>query len=202
VIELQRLFIHLTVRIILSDEELHELIKGCNRNSRLAQENLYTHFYADMFRTCQRYTEEPHDALTILNDAFLKVFKSISTYRKELGNFKPWLKTIVINTAIDHTRRNRSDIRLIHIDQIVEQGDDDFHLNYNWEQEGLLQHFKLLPPVTRVVMNLFAFDGYSHKDIAEELNISETTSRWHLAEARKRLKNSLQLKQSKMVKYE
>lgn len=184
------------------EEELYELIEGCNRNSRVAQEKLYTYFYAEMFRTCQRYTEQPHDALTILNDAFLKVFRNIATYKKELGNFKPWLKTIMINTAIDHTRKEKTYIRLAHIDQIEEQGDDDFHLSYNWKQEEILQHFKLLPPVTRVVINLFAFDGYSHKDIAKELNISESTSRWHLAEARKRLTNSLQLKPSKMVKYE
>ncbi|MBC7508002.1 MAG: sigma-70 region 4 domain-containing protein [Ferruginibacter sp.] len=65
-----------------------------------------------------------------------------------------------------------------------------------------MQHFKQLPAVTRVVINLFALDGYSHKDIAEQLNITETTSRWHLAEARRRLKNALQLQQHKMVKYE
>ncbi|MEO5892350.1 MAG: RNA polymerase sigma factor [Ferruginibacter sp.] len=186
----------------MTEEDIYELIDACGNNSRIAQENLYKHFYADMFRTCQRYTGQPHDALTILNDAFLKVFRSISTYNRDLGNFKSWLKTIVINTAIDHTRRYKKEIRLIHIDHIEEQGDDDFQLNYNWKQEEILQHFKLLPTVTRVVVNLFAFDGYSHKDIAEELNISETTSRWHLAEARKRLKNSMQLKQNKLAKYE
>ncbi len=188
--------------IIVIEEDLHQLIKECNRNNRLAQEKLYKYYYEDMFRTCQRYTEDAHDALSILNDAFLKVFLNISQYKKEAGNFKAWLKTIVINTAIDHTRRCKKNIRLIHIDSIGEQGNDDFTLHYNWKQEELLQHFKQLPAVTRVVINLFAFDGYSHKDIAAQLNITETTSRWHLAEARKRLKNTMQLKQPKMVKYE
>jgi len=168
----------------------------------MAQEKLYKYFYADMFRVCQRYTEQPHEALTILNDAFLKIFRSISTYNKGLGKFRPWLKTIIINTAIDHARRHKKEIRLIHIDHIGEQGDDNYQLSYNWNHEEILQHFKLLPTVTRVVINLFAIDGYTHKDIAEELNISETTSRWHLAEARKRLKNSMQLKQSKLAKNE
>jgi RNA polymerase sigma factor (sigma-70 family) len=186
----------------LIQEELYATIEGCTRNDRLCQESLYKFFYNDMFRVCQRYTEQPHDALTILNDAFLKVFRSIAQYNKDLGNFKSWLKTIVINTAIDHIRQRKKDIRIIHIDQVQEQGDDDFQLNYNWKQEEILQHFNFLPTVTRTVVNLFAFDGYSHKDIAEQLDISETTSRWHLSEARKRLKKSLQLKQSKMVKYE
>jgi len=178
----------------LIDEDLHQLIEGCQRNNRVAQENLYIFFYEDMFRTCQRYTADAHEALSILNDAFLKVFLHISQYKKEVGNFKSWLKTIVINTAIDYTRRCKKDIQLIHIDSIAEQGNDDFTLHHNWKREELLEHFKLLPAVTRVVINLFAFDGYTHKDIAAQLNITETTSRWHLAEARKRLKNTMQFK--------
>ncbi len=183
-------------------DELYELIDGCSRNERSAQENLYKYFYADMFRMCQRYTDDPHEALSILNDAFLKVFKSIGQYKKDLAPFKPWLKTIVINTAIDYIRKHKKDMRLVHIDQVQEQGDDDYKLNYSWKHEELMQHFNRLPTVTRLVINLYAFDGYSHKDIAEQLEISENTSRWHVAEARKRLKISLQLNQSKMVKHE
>jgi RNA polymerase sigma factor (sigma-70 family) len=186
----------------LNPNELDELIKGCHRNDRVAQENLYKYFYADMFRTCQRYTDDPHLALTMLNDAFLKVFRGISQFNHELGGFKAWLKTIIINTAIDHTRKLKKEAHIIHIDLVQEKGDEDFHLNYQWKQEEILQHLKLLPPITRVVMNLFAFDGYTHKDISEQLNISETTSRWHVAEGRKRLKKSMQMKQSKLAKYE
>ena len=183
--------------MILTEEELLVLIKQCRNNSRAAQEDLYKYFYPDMYRLCQRYSRDPHEALTILNDSFLKVFCNISQYNKQLGVFKSWLKTIIINTAIDHTRRSKRETYVIHIDQIQEQGDDDFQLAYNWKLEELLHHFNLLPSVTRIVVNLFAFDGYTHKDIAEQLNISETTSRWHLAEARKRLRGSMQLKQSK-----
>jgi RNA polymerase sigma-70 factor (ECF subfamily) len=183
--------------MILTEEELNQLIEKCKTNNRIAQENLYKYFYADMFRTCQRYSQHPHEALTILNDAFLKVFCHITRYNKDLGNFKSWLKTIIINTAIDYTRRSKKETYLIHIDQLQEKGDDDFQMNYNWKREEILHHFNLLPTVTRIVVNLFAFDGYTHKDIAEQLNISETTSRWHLAEARKRLRGTMQLKQSK-----
>lgn len=187
----------------LNLQELHELIKGCNQNNRAAQEGLYKYFYADMFCICQRYTpDDPHDALSILNDAFLKVFRSISKYKEELGSFKSWLKTIVINTAIDHVRMSKKDIRIIHIDQVQEQGEDDFNLHYGWKEEEIMEHFKLLPAVTRLVINLFAFDGYSHKDISEHLDISENTSRWHLAEGRKRLKASMLINQNKMIRHE
>jgi len=184
--------------MVLSEEEVYRLIEKCSTNNRAAQETLYKYFYPDMFRLCQRYAREPHEALTILNDGFLKAFSNIARYDIHFGSFKPWLKTIIINTAINHTRRNKKETYVIHIDQVQEQGDDDFQLAYNWKLEEILQHFNLLPTVTRIVVNLFAFDGYTHKDIAEQLNISETTSRWHLAEARKRLKGSMQFKQKQL----
>jgi RNA polymerase sigma factor (sigma-70 family) len=181
----------------LSEATIYAWIEGCRKNDRQSQEAMYRHFYNDMYVTCKRYADDPHDALTILNDGYLKAFSNISKYRPELGNFKPWLKTIIIHTAIDFTRKQKQSTQIIHIDNIREQGQEDFILNYNWKQEEILQHFKTLPSVTRLVINLFAFDGYSHKDIAEELDISETTSRWHVSEARKRLKVSMQLVQHK-----
>lgn len=179
------------------DKETYVLIDRCKANDRAAQECLYKAFYADMFRICQRYTPHPHEALTVLNDAFLKIFKSIGQYDIGKGTFNAWIKTIVINTAIDFTRKQKREAYVIHIDQVHEQGDEDFMLSYHWKREEILQHINLLPSVTKIVINLFAFDGYTHKDIAEMLNITETTSRWHLAEARKRLRTSMQLKASK-----
>ena len=155
-----------------------------------------------MFRLCQRYATDPHDALSILNDAFLKVFRNMDQYREELGFFKAWLKTIIINTAIDHLRSNKKEINVVYIDKLQEQGDDDFMLRHQWKHEELIHHLQHLPATTRAVVNLFAFDGYSHKEIALYLDITETTSRWHLAEARKRLRQSLQLPNPKLAKHE
>lgn len=150
-----------------------------------------------MFVTCKRYAEHSHDALTILNDGFLKAFTNIAKYSIDLGDFKPWLKTIIINTAIDHTRNQKRGIQLIHIDNIREQGNNDFQLNFNHTMEDVAQHLKVLPSVTRVVINLFAIDGYDYKEIAEKLGISESTSRWHVSEARKKLKQSMKFQLSK-----
>jgi len=178
----------------LSQEELYELIEGCRNNNRQAQEIIYKQFHAAMLSICRRYAEDGHDALTILNDGFLKAFINISKYKRDSGSFGTWLKTIVINTAIDYTRSKKRSAHIIHIDSILEQGDDDFQLNFNQYKEEIVQHLQLLPPVTRMVINLFAFDSYDYKEIAGMLNISESTTRWHVSEARKKLKGSMQLK--------
>jgi RNA polymerase sigma factor (sigma-70 family) len=188
----------------LTQEELQTLLEDCRQNKRIAQEKLYKYFYADMFRLCQRYAGDPHASLSIMNDAFLKVFKNIAHYREALGHFKSWLKTIVINTAIDHLRSQKKDIRLVYIDHIQEQqGYEDFTLRHQWKHDELMQHLQYLPNITRTVVNLFAFDGYTHKEIALHLDITETTSRWHLSEARKRLRESLLLNTpKKLAKHE
>lgn len=181
----------------MSQDELYELIEGCRRNDRAAQEIIYKHFYTDMFVICKRYTDHAHDALTILNDGFLKAFINISKYREDRGSFAPWLKTIIINTAIDYTRSSKRSAHIIQIDSVFEQGDDDFQLSFNQYKEEVTEHLKLLPSVTRIVINLFAFDSYNYKEIAAMLGISESTTRWHVGEARKKLKRSMQLKQIK-----
>ncbi|RYZ99603.1 MAG: sigma-70 family RNA polymerase sigma factor [Sphingobacteriaceae bacterium] len=177
----------------MNQSELYELIEGCKTNSRQAQESIYKHFYAEMFVTSKRYADDSHDALTILNDGFLKAFIHISKYKTDKGSFSTWLKTIIINTAIDHTRKQKRSAQVIHIDSVLEQGDEDFQLSFKESREEIVQHLKTLPPVTRMVINLFAFDSYDYKEIAEMLGISESTSRWHVSEARKKLKRSMQL---------
>ena len=182
----------------MSEQELYELIEGCRRNERSAQEAIYKYFYKDMFGICKRYTEQDHDALTILNDGFLKAFLHISKFKTEKGLFKAWLKTLIINTAIDYTRTRKRTAQVIHIDTILEQqGEDDLQLNLKHRSEEITRHLNLLPPVTRAVINLFAFDSYDYKEIAQLLGISESTSRWHVSEARKKLRQSMQLTQIK-----
>lgn len=182
----------------MNESELYELIEGCRDNNRNAQESIYKYFYTEMFAICKRYAEHAHDALTILNDGFLKAFVNILKYKKDKGSFDVWLKTIIINTAIDHTRSNKKTAHIIHIDSVLEQqGYDDLQLSFKHRREEISQHLKLLPPVTRMVINLFAFDSYDYKEIASMLGISESTSRWHVSEARKKLRQSMQLTQIK-----
>jgi len=152
-----------------------------------------------MYVICNRYAEHKHDTQTILNDGFLKAFTNIERYQNNLGTFDSWLKTIIINTAIDHIRSVKRKSRTIYIDNIPEQGYNDFGLDYLVHKEDISRHFNLLPAVTRTVINLSALEGFDYKDIAALLGISESTARWHVGEARKKLKQSLQLKEIKRM---
>lgn len=181
----------------MNHNELYELIEGCRRNERDAQKAIYEYYYSEMFALCKRYAEHSHDALSIMNDGFLKAFMNIARYRQDKGSFTPWLKTIIINTAIDFTRSIKKTAQVIHIDSVLEQADEDFQLGFKQYKEELAQHLQLLPPITRIVINLFAFDSYDYKEIAGMLGISESTTRWHVGEARKKLRRSLQLTQVK-----
>lgn len=178
----------------MSQDELNKLIDECGHNDRSAQETVYKYFYKEMYVICNRYAEHRHDAQSILNDGFLKAFKNIARFNNTLSQFDSWLKTIMINTAIDHTRSIKRKSNTISIDHAPEPGNDDFELNYIVQKQDILRHLNLLPAVTKMVINLSAFEGYAYKDIAALLGISESTARWHVGEARKKLKQSLQIK--------
>ncbi len=191
---MRSLFYHANDQCSLSQDELNKLIDECGCNDRSAQETVYKYFYKEMYVICNRYAEHRHDTQTILNDGFLKAFKNIARYNNNLGQFDSWLKTIMINTAIDHTRSIKRKSNTIPIDHAPEQGNDDFGLNFIVQKQDISRHLNLLPAVTKMVINLSAFEGYPYKDIAALLGISESTARWHVGEARKKLKQSLQIK--------
>lgn len=167
------------------------ILEACRQNRREGQEKLYKLYYAEMIRVCQRYTDsDDQHTLTILNDAFLKAFKNIQQYNPALGHFTAWLKTIMVNTALSHIRTRKKQIELVHIEQLPEVADNDLMMHKFQLQEVML-HVRSLPSITRLVFNLSVFDGYSHRDIAQELSITENTSRWHLSEARRRLREKM-----------
>lgn len=151
-------------------------------------------FYDDMYRLCYRYASEPHATLSIVNDGFLKAFKSISQYNAAAGEFRFWLKKIMVNTAIDYLRKRKTEMQVVHISSVQEQGQEEVGLYHKWNQQELVRYLNQLPATTRTVVNLVAFEGYSHREIAQQLDISEGASRWHLSEARKRLKQALAIK--------
>lgn len=160
-------------------------------NDRTAQQQLYMHFYDDMYRLCYRYVTEPHAAVSVVNDGFLKVFKNIHQYNETAGAFRPWLKRVMVNTAIDYLRKKKTDIKVVEMSGVYEPAQEETGLNLKWSQQDLLRCLNQLPAMTRMVVNLVAFEGYSHREIAQQLDISEGASRWHLSEARKRLKQAL-----------
>ncbi|BAV04057.1 RNA polymerase sigma factor [Filimonas lacunae] len=154
-------------------------------------------FYADMYRHCRRYITDPHTILSVLNDAFMKVFKNIEAYKGDGSLFRAWMKKVLMNTIIDHLRVTKAQLYVVHMDEVRELGEDDFYMDSKWSREQLGIHLAALPPVTRLVTSLFAFEGYTHQEISLALDISEKTSRWHLFEGRKKLKQMLCLKSTK-----
>lgn len=176
----------------LSKHQAGQLVKGCINNDRTAQEALYKLFYADMLRVCHNYLPDKELAKEAFNSGFLKVFQSIKNFDVEKGELGGWIRKIMIYTAIDLCRKELKFTSLT----LNEQDQDDFFIQPSVLEklyfEEILSNIRLLPYATQTVFNLSVFDGFTHKEIGDQLNISEGTSRWHLAEAKKKLRELLE----------
>jgi RNA polymerase sigma-70 factor (ECF subfamily) len=159
-----------------------ELIKGCVRRERNAQKRLYDTFSSKMYALCCRYVKDSMEAEDVLITAFTKIFDRIDQYKGE-GSFEGWIRRVIVNESLTYLRRNRS----MYIETDLEAADrepDYQHLSDHLEAEDLLNMIQELPTGYRIVFNLYAIDGYSHKEIADQLNISENTSKSQLSRAR------------------
>ena len=167
-----------------------ELIKGCLQRDRNAQKLLYDTYSSKMYGLCYRYVKDVMEAEDILVTAFMKVFDKIAQFKSE-GSFEGWIRRIVVNEALTYLRRHRS----MYLETELEQADrepDYNSLSDHLEAEDLLKMIQELPTGYRIVFNLYAIDGYSHKEIAEQLGISENTSKSQLSRARTYLQKILQ----------
>jgi RNA polymerase sigma-70 factor (ECF subfamily) len=168
------------------------LIKGCRQNDIQCQEQLYKLYYPDMIKICYRYAKDAGGAGTIYNNAMLKVFKNISNYKEE-GKLGGWIKTVVVNCCIDFCKQQQPASGI----QYPVPGDAD-ELSINPEvfntvsAKEIQQLLKQLPVSTAMVFNLFVYEGFTHKQIAALLGISDGTSKWHVSEAKKILKVKLE----------
>ncbi|RZM22534.1 MAG: sigma-70 family RNA polymerase sigma factor [Pedobacter sp.] len=166
---------------------LHKLIDGCKRNERKAQEALYKHFYPEMLRLCYRYLKTDDLTKEALNTGFLKVFQNIASFEESKGEPGAWIRTIMVRNCIDLVRKELK----FNIQPISAQEEEIFIepiVLSKLYAEDLIKSIRKLPDATQLVFNLSVLDGYSHKEIGEKLNISESTSRWHLSEAKKQLR--------------
>ena len=159
------------------------------RKERWAQKELYEEFYQPMMGVCLRYATDDNEALDILHEGFIKVFKSIKKY-KPGTSLKAWIKRIMINTAIDYYRKNvRRRTETIDIAQQVPNNDPNA-ISMMGEAE-ILVAIQGLSDAYRTIFNLYVIEGFSHKEIAERLGITESTSRSNLVKARNKLKEVL-----------
>ena len=172
----------------LSEEKI---IKGCIEGNRYAQKELYDKYRSIMFAICMRYARNKDEAEDVLIDGFMKIFSKIKDFRGE-GSFEGWLKRIMINTAINCYRLNLKYNNSISIDNSafdIKDEADIFKKTYS--ADYLTKLIQELPDGYRVVFNMYEIEGYSHKEIAKELNISVSTAKTQLFHAKKSLKNSL-----------
>lgn len=162
------------------------IIKNCKSGKIKDQEILYKYFYSYAMGICLRYAYTKTDASEILNDSFLKVFNNINNFNEEL-HFKPWLRKIIVNTAIDYYRKNAKFNSMLEIEEAEREG-------FNIEAIDTLTYHDLikilddLPEPYRLIFNLYEIEGYTHKEIAEKTELNESTSRSYLARAKKKLR--------------
>ena len=169
-----------------------QLIADCKNGDRRAQFQLYQSCFSTLMGVCMRYKKDEAEAASVLNVGFLKILKNLDKKESHVP-FQAWIRRIMINTVIDEFRKNRK------VRELIEHTDfEDYH-NHNdlvefnmadlkFDAEQLEMMIKKLPPVSQKVFNLFAIDGFSHKEIGEMLDISVGTSKWHISSARKKLK--------------
>ena len=144
-----------------------------------------------MVSICLRYTKNEADAVEVLNNGFLKVFKNIDRYVDSQASLYTWIRTIIINSCLDFIRSKQGRETYKELNEAIEVHiDPDAIKKIN--SEALLQMIRQLPPATMAVFNLYVVEGFRHKEIAVMLNITEGTSKWHLSEARKQLQKMIQ----------
>jgi RNA polymerase sigma-70 factor (ECF subfamily) len=171
--------------------DMQLLLQGCKQNHRESQRLLYQHYYGYAMSICIRYCRSLEESKEVVNDGFMKVYKNIQQHETE-SSFKAWLRRIMINSAIDHYRKelkhyNQHDIQ--EIKGLRDNRNDAIHDIAYSELIGMIQQ---LSPAYRAVFNLYVIDGFQHDEIAKILNIAEGTSKSNLMKAREKLKAMLE----------
>jgi len=163
-----------------------QFITALARQERWAQQQLYEQYYGKMMGVCLRYAGSRDEALDLLHEGFIKVFQNIGRYKA--GTSLPaWIRTVMVNTCIDHYRkaiRRRTD----DLSSVQQATNDDPDVLSNLTGREILDAVQQLSPAYRAVFNLYVVEGYSHKEIAETLQITESTSRSNLVKSRIKLK--------------
>jgi RNA polymerase sigma-70 factor (ECF subfamily) len=174
-----------------------EIIEGCKRRKSEAQKALYDRYAGKLYALCCRYIKDKMEAEDILITSFTKVFDRIEQFKGE-GSFEGWMKRIVVNEALSYLRRNKS----MYLEMDIEAADREIDFDKFESQlqaEDLMKMIEALPSGYRIVFNMYAIDGYSHKEIADQLGISENTSKSQLSRARATLQKCIMELENKLT---
>lgn len=167
-----------------------EIIRLCKKRNTKAQKALYNKYHSVLLGICIRYGKSRAEAEDILQVGMLRIFKNIDSYSGK-GSFEGWLKRIVVNVAIDNFRKNNKHYYYYDIDEVNGEPYLATDIPKDLEVEDILKTIHQLPDGYRMVFNMYAIEGYSHKEIAAKLGISENTSKTQLLKARKSLRKKL-----------
>ena len=164
--------------------DIKNIISGCLKGNRRDQELLYRRHAAKLYAVSLQYAGNDEEARDILQEGFIKIFENLVHYKYE-GSFEGWIRRIIVNTALEKYRDKHYLYRVEDIYRIPEPDAEPDNEDYaGLEATDLLEIIRELPPKYRMVFNLFAIEGYSHKEISKMINISEGTSKSNLSRAR------------------
>lgn len=166
------------------------MVRGCVKGQPEHQEALYNKYYRKMFGVCLRYAPDRDTAEDILQDGFVKVLRGIGSYSGK-GSLEGWIRRIMVNTALEQLRKRSAMYPVVELEQAL-QADAGWDIVSTLTESEILRMVQALPVGYRTVFNLYAIEGYSHKEIAEMLQITEGTSKSQLARARQTLQENIQ----------
>ncbi len=176
-------FLYQSLRL-LTLPDIKNIISGCLNGNRRDQELLYRRHSAKLYAVCLQYSGNDEEARDILQEGFIKIFANLIHYKFE-GSFEGWMRKIMVNTALERYRSKYNLYRVDDIEALQEfDAEPDTEDYAGLEASDLLEIIRELPPKYRMVFNLYAIEGYSHKEISKMVNISEGTSKSNLSRAR------------------
>ncbi len=176
--------LHLNIRKPNMTDE--QIVTGCIQKNAIAQKHLYEKHARKMMGVCLRYCDSEEEAEDVLQNGFIAVFENIETF-KGTGSLEGWIRKIIVNTALTNIRKNKKFKQNIALESVEFMMPSASQTTESFEAKDLLKTIQTLPPGFRTVFNLYAIEGYSHKEIADILNISEGTSKSQYSRAKTHL---------------
>jgi RNA polymerase sigma factor (sigma-70 family) len=192
-------------RVHLTSEQIEMILNGCRLNQRNAQKELYRKYYGYAMSIALRYASNYDNAVEMVNDAFLKIYRDLKNfvprYDNTVASFNAWLKQVVICACIDHIRKYNKKETMTSVDsEQVVIADERETAEQMLQYKEIIKCIQQLSPAYKAVFNLYVIEGFSHAEIADKLNISENTSKSNLHNARQNLQQLL--KRSNIISYE
>ncbi len=169
---------------------LPDIINSCIKGDRQAQNKLYQQFAKTMFVVCMRYSKNREEAEETLQEGFMKVFDNLEQF-KFAGSFEGWVRKIMVNCALQKLRSKTHMRPIISIEESAFEGVGNEDIIARIGTKELMKMVQKLPPAYKMIFNLYVFEGMKHREIAEQLNISEGTSKSNLSDARKILQKAV-----------